>query len=79
MKIVRPWPKSALFVGGVFFGGGMDHAIFVVTGASQTHYGLTVPPVGQVAFALFDFGVAALLCVLHARWSGSGPRLASGR
>ena len=62
-------PRIALFLAGVFFGGGLDHVIFVATGSTRSHYGLTVGVFGQLAFATFDFCVSAVLCWAHFRWS----------
>jgi hypothetical protein len=62
--------ETRLFLSGLFFGGGLDHAIFMATGSPNTHYGLTVGAMGQLAFALFDFSVAALLYLSHDRWRG---------
>jgi len=69
--------KLALSLSGLFFGGGLDHAIFIATGSPKTHYGLTVGASGQLAFALLDFGLAALLYRFHDR--GSGLTAATGR
>ncbi len=63
------WSRPSLFLSGLFFGGGLDHAIFIAIGSPKTHYGLTVGVTGQLAFAMLDFGLAALLYILHARWS----------
>jgi hypothetical protein len=63
----------ALFLSGLFFGGGLDHAIFIAMDSPTTHYGLRVGTAGQLAFATLDFGLAALLYTLHGRWSRLPP------
>lgn len=60
--------RVALFVSGVFFGGGLDHLIYIAAGSSRSHYGLEVTPLQQAAFAVLDMTLAAALVWLHVRW-----------
>jgi hypothetical protein len=65
---MRPRPKLALFLSGLFFGGGLDHLIFIAMNSPISHYGLHVGVSGQLGFAALDFSIAAVLFKLGARW-----------
>jgi hypothetical protein len=65
------FPKTALFLSGLFFGGGLDHLIFIAMGDKTSHYGMPVGPRGHLGFALLDFGLAAVLYVQHSRWTNA--------
>lgn len=67
------WPKSALFLSGLFSGGGADHLIFIAMGSTTSHYGFAIGTRGQFVFAVLDFGLAAALYRLHSRWSRATP------
>jgi hypothetical protein len=70
MEAVMPrWPKLALFLSGLFFGGGLDHLLFIALDSPTSHYGLQLGVPGQLGFAALDLGLAALLYILNARWS----------
>ena len=62
-------PRLALFLSGLFFGGGLDHLLFVVMKSPTSHYGLRLEPSGQIAFAALDLAIAAILYRLHSRWT----------
>jgi hypothetical protein len=62
-------PNLALFLSGLFFGGGLDHLVFIALKSPTSHYGLQLGVGGQFGFAVLDFAVAVLLYTLHARWS----------
>jgi hypothetical protein len=66
---MRNWPKTSLFLSGLFFGGGVDHLIYIALGDRTSHYGLTIGPRGHLAFALLDFGIAMAMYLPHSRWS----------
>jgi hypothetical protein len=61
--------RLALFLAGVFFGGGLDHLIFIASGSTRSHYGLIIGVAGQLGFAALDFSITAVLCWAHIRWS----------
>jgi hypothetical protein len=63
----RRW-RLALFMSGLFFGGGLDHVIFILMNSPTSHYGLRVGLPGQAGFAVLDMSVAGLLYMLHVRW-----------
>jgi hypothetical protein len=63
------WPKLALFLSGLFFGGGLDHLLFIALDSPTSHYGLQLGIRGQLGFAALDLGLAALLYILNGRWS----------
>ena len=63
------WPKLALFLSGLFFGGGLDHLLFIALDSPTSHYGLHVGVAGQLGFATLDFSLAALLYILNGRWN----------
>lgn len=72
--------RLALFVSGIFFGGGLDHLIYIAAGSTRSHYGLELTPLQHGAFALFDVTVAATLLWLHVRWDrrrGGTPTLST--
>jgi hypothetical protein len=58
----------ALFVSGIFFGGGLDHAIYIVIGSPVSHYGFRLGAGGHAAFAVLDFTIAAALYEVHRRF-----------
>jgi hypothetical protein len=58
----------------VFFGCGLGHLIFMATGNTRSHYGLTIGVPGQLAFAALDFSITVVLCFAHLRWSSLGHR-----
>ena len=35
-------PSVALFLAGLFFGGGLDHVIFFAMGSPMSHYGFRI-------------------------------------
>ena len=60
--------KLALFMSGLFFGGVVDHLIYLAIGSDTSEYGLRVGAGGQLGFAALDFTIAGLLYWLHLRW-----------
>jgi hypothetical protein len=67
-------PRLALFLCGLFFGGALDHLLFVVLKSPTSHYGLRLEPSGQLAFAALDLIVASVLYRLHVRWDAAAAR-----
>jgi hypothetical protein len=63
------WWRLPLFLSGLFFGGGLDHLLFILLESPTSHYGLRIGVAGQMGFAALDLSVAALLYLLHVRWS----------
>ena len=43
---------------GLFFGGRLDHLIFIAIKSPTSHYGLRLGTAGQLAFAKLDFRLA---------------------
>jgi hypothetical protein len=73
---MRGWSTFAVFMSGLFFGGGLDHLIFIAIKSPTSHYGLRLGTAGQLGFAALDFGLAAALYMLHVRWcqcADTGP------
>jgi hypothetical protein len=68
-------PRLALFLAGLFFGGGLDHVIFFAMDSPISHYGFEVGTSAQLGFAGMDFGVSGALCLFHARWSRQRDRV----
>lgn len=64
------WSRLALFLSGFFFGGGLDHLIFIAMRSPTSHYGLSLGIPGQLGFAVLDLGLSTLLYALHVRWRG---------
>jgi hypothetical protein len=48
------WPKLALFLSGLFFGGALDHVLFAAFESPTSHYGLQLDVAGQLGFAALD-------------------------
>ena len=67
-------PKLALFLSGLFFGGALDHILFIVFDSPTSHYGLQIGTAGQLGFATLDVSLAVLLYVLHGRWAPLAAR-----
>jgi hypothetical protein len=70
---MRRRASIALFLAGLFFGGGLDHVIFAATATPTSHYGLRLTFAGQLAFAVLDFSVMTVLVALHIRWNRLHP------
>jgi hypothetical protein len=51
------WPKLALFLSGLFFGGGLDHLLFIALDSLTSHYGLQLGVPGQLGFAALDLAL----------------------
>jgi hypothetical protein len=62
-------PRLALFLSGLFFGGALDHLVFVALKSPTSHYGLRLEPSGQLAFATLDMTIAAVLYRFHVQWT----------
>jgi len=54
--------KLAIFIGGVFFGGAVDHVILALTGRGDTPYGVSIGVMGNWTMAVVD------LALTYGRW-----------
>jgi hypothetical protein len=57
----------ALFAAGFFFGGAVDHGVWIILGLDVTHFGLRVGAPGQGAFAALDLAITLLLLWMYRR------------
>ena len=64
------WPKLALFLSGLFVGGGLDHLLFVELDSPTSHYDLQLgPTVSCTRLRLAGPQVPAILTAFIARIS----------
>lgn len=68
------WPKLALFLSGLFFGGAVDHIILAEARSALTPYGVAVGIGGNWLLAALDGALAALLYWLHRRLDHTARR-----
>ena len=68
---MRRWSTFALFFSGLFFGGGVDHVIFIAMRSPTSHYGFRIGTIGQLLFATLDFALSTVLWVYYVRASRS--------
>lgn len=57
--------QLAIFLGGVFFGGAVDHVILALIGRGETPYGIHVGVSGNWAMAALDFFLTLGCWVAH--------------
>jgi hypothetical protein len=61
------WPKAALFMSGLFFGGAIDHGILAVMASPVTPYGVNVGVRGNWLLTLLDLGATLACFVVYRR------------